>query len=134
MALVLKNSAMNLPTDLDKYETLATLMKMLPQLFLESDQETIRTDYSEFIDQYADECDIDNPDELREEASRIKTVGDFIQVDTSNAVNTLNESVQQIEAEEVSSSWDEDDDQYAGGGFERCPDAELDSMFKTLEN
>lgn len=130
LVLVLKRRALSEPYDLDDFETLANLVSALPQSFAESELDTVRGAYSEFADRYAAECDLRNPDELREEASRVGNVGDLLQVDTDAAQDMLRESAREIEKEEES-RWDDDDDRRGGGDSDVCSD-ELDSMFGTL--
>lgn len=128
----LKRRAMSEPSDLDDFETLANVVQTLPGSFEAAEVERIRDAYSEFADRYSTECDISNPDELRDEASRIGEVGDLLQVDTDAAQDTMRESADEIEKQE-GSGWDDDDDRRGGGGStNECSDGELDSMFGTL--
>ena len=132
LVLVLKRRALTQPEDLDDFETLAKLVGSLPRYFSESELETVREAYSYFAERYPDECDLRNPDELRDEATRIGNVGDLLQVDTDSAQTALKESADEIEKEE-GSGWDDDDDRRGGGGDSGgCSDGELDSMFGTL--
>lgn len=127
----LKRRAMNKPTDLDDFETLANVVDALPKLFAESELQTVREAYSTFLDGYGTSCDLTNPDELREEASRVGNVGDLLKVDTDSAQESLRESADEIESQEPERP-DDDDDRRGGGDSEICSDAELDSMFGTL--
>ena len=132
---VLKRSAMSEPSDLDDFETLANLVNALPLYFDESELETVREAYSEFADSHAAGCDLKNPDELREEASRVGNVGELLQVDTDAAQDVLRNSAEEIEGEE-GSRWEDDDNErrWGGGDPDGCSDGELDSMFGTLGN
>jgi ABC-type cobalamin/Fe3+-siderophores transport system ATPase subunit len=128
----MKCSASDEPSSLDDFETLANLVKTLPRCFTESELGSIREVYSDFADRYATECDLGNPEKLRDEASRISNVGDLLHVDTDSAQDTLRRSADKIEEEE-GSHWDDDgDDRRGGGNSEACSDRELDSMFGTL--
>jgi hypothetical protein len=128
----LKGRAMNDPSDLDDFETLANVVQTLPGAFEAAEVKNIREAYSAFADRYSKECDISNPDELRDEASRLGDVGDLLQVDTDAAQDTMRESADEIEKEE-GSGWDDDDDRRGcGGSSDECSDGELDSMFGTL--
>jgi hypothetical protein len=135
LIVALKNRAIGEPCDLDDFETLANVINALPQSFNETELETIRETYSVFADRHATGCDIaNNPDELRNEASRIGDVGDLLGVDTDASQNTLREAADEIEKTE-GSGWDDDDDRRGGGAgrtFDECSDGELDSMFGTL--
>jgi hypothetical protein len=126
----IKASAMSEPIHLEDFETVARLIGVFPICMRESELETVRDAYSDFADRYPGECDISNPDELREEASRIGNVGDVLQVDTAEAQDALRKSADEIERQEQS-AWD-DDDRQGGGCPDVCSDAELDSMFCTL--
>jgi energy-coupling factor transporter ATP-binding protein EcfA2 len=89
LVLALKSRAMNQPSELDDFETLAQVINTVPQSFDESEVESVREAYSEFIDRYAIDCNLTNPVELRDEASRIGNVGDLLQIDTEFAQESL---------------------------------------------
>jgi hypothetical protein len=127
----LKCCSLTDPCDLDEFDTLAYLINTLPQSFAEFELEAVREAYSEFAERYSTECNITNPDELREEASRIGEVGNLLQVDTVDAQNMLRKSAHDIEEEEES-DWEDDDDRRGGDNFDVCSNGELDSMFGTL--
>jgi hypothetical protein len=130
-----KHRAMNKPGDLDDFETLANVVDALPKLFTKSELQTIREAYTSFADEYRTSCDLTNPDELREEASRVGNVGDVLKVDTDSAQESLRETADEIERQEPErpdDDEDDDDDRRGGGDSEICSDAELDSMFGTL--
>ncbi len=88
----------------------------------------------DYADEYAGDCDLKDPEELREEASRIENVGEALGVDTDSAQQSLREAADEIEKEqEQEQNWDSDDGSRGGGGMaEECSDSELDSMFGTL--
>jgi hypothetical protein len=132
LVVALKTQAMSEPYDLDDFETLANVIHRLPETFEEAELEAVRAAYSEFADRRASECDFTNPDELRDEASRIGEVGDLLQVDTDSAQGALKETADEIERTEPQ-EWD-GDDSGGGGGSDECSDGELDSMFGTLGN
>lgn len=137
LVIVLKTQVMSDSGDIDVFETLASMIDIFPQSFTEDDLESIRVEYSDYAERYAAECDLTNPDELREEASRIQNIGDFLAVDTDTAQSTLRESADEIEAKQQS-QWDDfDDDDLRGRGIissDECSDRELDSIFGTLVN
>ena len=108
---------------------------MLPsRTFAKSELAEIRDAYSDYADEYARDCDLKDPEELREEAARIENVGDSLGVDTDSAQQSLREAADEIEKEqEEERNWDSDDEGHGGGGVsEECSDSELDSMFGTL--
>ena len=132
LVLALKQRALAERNDLDDFETVADLVNALPLSFAESELDTVREAYSEFADKYAAECDLNNPDDFREQASRIGNVGELLHVDTGAAQEMLRESAAEIEKEEEP-HWEDDDDRGGGGGDpEMCSDRELDAMFGTL--
>jgi len=132
LVLILKRCALTEPDDLDDFETLANLISALPQSFAKSELDTVREVYSEFAERFAAECDPKNPEEIREDASRIGNVGDLLQVDTDAAQDLLKESADEIEREQ-GAGWEDDDDRRGGGSDSgECSDGELDSMFGTL--
>lgn len=132
LAVSLKAQTLAEPCYLDDFETLAAVINTLPESFDEIEVETVRMAYSDFADQYAIECDLNNPDELRDEASRIGAVGDLLQVDTDAAQDALKERADNIELEEPS-DWDIDEYSRGGGTVDECSDKELDSIFGTLK-
>ena len=129
----LKGLVMKNLTDLDDFETLANLVDALPKCFAKSELEMVRIAYSAFTDKYGKSCGLSNPDELREEASRVGDVGDLLEVDTKSAQDSLRESADEIESEEPETP---DDDgvnhPLDAGDSEVLSDLELDSMFGTL--
>ena len=128
---VLIGRAMQDPNDLDDFETVAKFVRALPQCFGDSELETVREAFSKFIDQYDADCDIANPDELRDEAIRIGNVGELLKVNTDGAQDALRESADEIEKEE-SARWEDDEDRRSVVNPDACSDGELDSMFGTL--
>lgn len=80
--------------------------------------------------------DIKDPENIREEASRVEYVGDLLNVDTAEAQKILNDYADKREHEEEEErNWDRDDNERRSGGHATetdCTDAEIDSMFGTL--
>ena len=137
LVIVLKTQVMSDSGDIDVFETLASMIDIFPQSFTEEDLESIRVEYSDYAERYAAECDLTNPDELREEASRIQDIGDFFEVDTDATQDTLREFADEIE-EKQQSEWDnfDEDDRSSThiNSPDECSDRELDSIFSTLGN
>lgn len=131
--LALKAQSVSKPCDLDDFETLANVINTLPELFNETELEAIRMAYSEFTDRHVADSDFTNPDELRDEASRIGEIGDLLQVDTDSAQDILKESADEIEKTE-GANWDDEDLGSSSRVSNECSDEELDSMFGTLGN
>ena len=93
---------------------------------------TQKTD-TNYADEYAGDCGLKDPGELREETTRIENVGEALGVDTDSAQQSLREAADEIEAEQgLDQDWDSDDDRGGGGISEECSNSELDSMFGTL--
>ena len=131
--MALKCRVLTEPSELDDFDTLSYFVNEFPQYFVESELEIVREAYSQFVELYLDECDLSDPEEYREEASRIGNIGNLLKVDTDDAQDKLRETASEIE-EERASQWDydDDDDRRGGGGFDVCSNGELDSMFGTL--
>lgn len=129
----LKNRAMSDPSDIDDYEALANVVKALRDAFDVAEVELISEAYSEFASSYSSECDLSDPDELRDEASRLGLVGDLLQVDTDEAQDMMRELAGKIEMNGWS-DWYDDEDDHRGSRLnqDECSDGELDSMFGTL--
>jgi hypothetical protein len=128
-----KSAAMTELRDLDDFKALAGVVEALREAFSRADLRQIEEAYSSFVEKYVEKCDLDDPEEIREEASRIGEVGDVLGVNTDREQERLHESAQKIEEEkEESRDWDPDDDRGGAGSTEICPDSELDSMFGTL--
>lgn len=135
LVTAMKVNAMKEPSDLDDFETLARVVGALPsQTFTIYELDQIRDAYNDFVGRYADECDLNDPEEIREEASRIGSVGGLLGVDTDSAEDSLRETAKTIEEEqEEDHEWDSDDESRSGGdSSDSCSDSELDSMFGTL--
>lgn len=130
---ILKDKAMGVLTDLDEYETLAYLVNAVPQSFSEVEVETLRDKYSDFAADYAVNCGLDNPEELRELAFRICNIGELIGADTDSAQETLEDFAKEIEKKEAT-RWDDYDPDEGGGYSAECSDTEIDSMFNTLKS
>jgi len=132
--LVLKCRVLTEPSEIDDFDTLSYFVSALSQSFVESELEIVREAYSEFVELYLDKCDLSDPEEIREEASRIGNIGNLLKVDTDDVQDRLRESASEIE-EERASQWDgsdDDDDRRGGGSYDMCSNSELDSMFGTL--
>ena len=130
----MKSNAMRHTSDLNGFETIAEVVKVLPKrTFAKSELDDIRKDYIDFAERYVGTCDLVKPEELREEASRIEEVGDLLGVDTESLQESLRDAADEIEAEhEENRDWDSDDEHHESGASDYCSDAELDSMFGTL--
>lgn len=132
----MKLNALKDPSDLDDFETLAKVVDVLPQrTFLQSELNEIRETYSCFVEQYAADCGLSDPEDIRNEASRIESVGDLLGVDTDGAQVTLNEAADEIETERQRdpADWDLDHESVGrSSSANECSDSELDSMFRTL--
>jgi hypothetical protein len=131
----MKSNASKDPSDLDDFETLAKVVKVLPRrTFSQSELDDIRESYSDFADAFSIDCGLSDPEEIREEASRIESVGDLLGVNTDNAQESLRETADEIQTkEEHNQDWDSDDESRGGGdASDECSDSELDSMFGTL--
>jgi|GEM_PF-2528888 len=132
LGVALKMQAISKPNNLDDFETLANVINSLPESFTEDELKPIRTAYSEFAEQYANECDIQSPNALRNEASRIGEIGELFDVVTDAAQDALNDYARDIESKE-DSYWG--DEEYGGmDTSDDCSDETLDSMFRTLTN
>lgn len=132
LILAMKTRALNEPSDLDDFETLAGVVDAFPQSFGEDELVAARVVYSDIIEQHVIDCDLTDPEELRHEASRIGDVGDLLRVDTNAAQETLRDSADEIEKAQES-EWDDDEGRSGSGGHsDECSDGDLDSMFGTL--
>lgn len=125
-------------SDFDDFETVAGVIDALPHMFSATELEEIQDAYGGFAHGYAEgcvsgSCDIDDPESLREEASRVDYVGDLLKVDTQEAQKTIRDYAKKIEEEsEEHRDWDDDDGPRGGGSTEECSDRDIDSMFGTL--
>lgn len=135
----LKASATNEPSDFDEFETLAGVIDALPDSFTSPELEEIKDAYAGFADDYARDCatgrlDLDDPEVIREEASRVDYIGELLGVDTKAAQKAIRDYATKKEQEsEEDRDWDGDDDGPRGGGSsEECSDGDIDSMFGTL--
>jgi hypothetical protein len=118
---------------IDEFEALAHVVDYVPGMLSDDEVREVSSAYTEFIESYVDECDM-KPDELRDEAYRVSSIGNSLEVDTERAEEQLRERADAIEARaEEDRDWEPD---YEGGGQSEaddvCSDADLDSMFGTL--
>jgi len=88
----LARQALDEPRELSEFETLTKLISALPESFSEGDLETSRQAYSEFAERFASDQDGDNPEEIRNDVSRIEVVGDRLGVDTQFEQQVLRDS------------------------------------------
>ncbi len=129
----LSRRALAEPNDLAKFETLANLIGFLPESFSEAELNSAQNAYGVFAERFVSEYNSDDPDEIREDASRVSNIGDLLNVDTREEQGSLEERAKVIE-DERQTRWDRDDDRGEGGGSGECSDGELDSMFGTLSS
>ena len=135
----LKATATKEPSDLDEFETLAGVINALPNSFTSFELEAIKGGYAGFADDYARDLakgrmDLDDPEVIREEASRVDYVGGLLDVDTEDAQKAIRDYATKKEEEsEEEPDWHSDDDRpRAGGSAQECSDGDIDSMFGTL--
>ena len=125
--------ALNEPRELGEFETLAKLIGTLPASFSKPDLDVARQAYSDFAEQFVAEQDDNDPENIRNDVSRIEEVGDVLGVDTSAERETLRERADELENEQAR-PWEDDDDRRGGGNSDYCSDGDLDSMFGTLKD
>lgn len=136
----LKHRAADRPTDLEDFETLTDVIDAFPDSFEETELNDIRDAYLAFAAQYAEDCaegkwDTNDPEIIREEASKIENVGDKLGLDTGEAQAMINDFADAKEEDaEARREWGRDEDEGRGnaGSWETCTDDELNSMFGTL--
>lgn len=135
----LKTASVGHLSDFDDFETVAGVIDAFPHLFSSGEIEEIQDAYAGFAEGFAEGCvsgsyDIDDPESLRDEASKVDYVGDLLKVDTQDSQKRIKDYAKKIEDEsEESRDWD-DDDGPRGGSAEECSDRDIDSMFGTLGN
>jgi hypothetical protein len=130
----MKSNAMYNPSDLDDFNTLAKVVRALPQrTFKKSELDKIREPFSDFVDTYAFDCGLSDPEEIRDEASRVESIGDLLGVDTESAQESLRDAADEIQTKkDHNMDWDSDDELRGRRLSDECSNSELDSMFKTL--
>ena len=74
----------------------------------------------------------DDPDVLREDASRIDSLGEIFDVLTGVEVQELEEHADEVESEGGGRADEDTEGPYRSVGNTDCSDSELDSMFGTL--
>ena len=121
------------PEDLNEFETLAAFISVLPLSFSESILKLVQQNYSDFAERFVANYDDNDPEDIRNDASRIEDVGNLLGVVTDAEQETLRERALDIEAEQESRT-DDDNERHGGNDFDVCSDGELDSMFGTLQS
>lgn len=124
-----KRIALTEYSGLDDFETLSILSDNVPQSLTAGELEDVRSLFSGFIDTFPSDCDLTDPSELRNAASRIDRVGELLRVNTAAAQDALEKAADEIERDQT--DWDDDDQEYKDGPSQ-VTDQELDSMFSTL--
>lgn len=129
----LKRCVMAGRSNLSGFETLTLTVRALPESFSEEEIEMIKGEYLSYT-QFFEMDEMDDPEKIRDEASRIEEIGDLLGVDTHDAREKLHDLADEIEANSESDrEWGpEGDDSLRGGGSEECTDQDIDSMFRTL--
>lgn len=136
----LKSSVMRDHSDIDGYETLANVINTIPDEFTDVELDEIRDSYALFADEYAIECvsgqlGLDDPEVIRDEASRVDYIGDLLSIDTEEVQQKIRKYATKIEEEaENDKDWDREDEERgsSGGMGEECTDGDIVSMFETL--
>lgn len=131
----MKSNAMTDVTALDDFETLSQVVSLLPrQTFEKSEMDNVREAYTDFVEQFSFDCGLSDPEEIREEASRIESIGNILGVDTDSAQESLRETADEMETRQIhNQDWDSDRELRGPSGVSaECSDSELDSMFGTL--
>lgn len=124
------NNALSENCYIDDFEALASILNIISNFITESELVNIKSQYIACAQYYVDEFDFENPEEIREEASRMANISDIFKADTSYQENILRDKADEIEAQ----NQDEYDD-YEGHNFsinDSCSNEELDSIFETL--
>jgi hypothetical protein len=117
--------------DLDDFETLVALVDAMPSSFSALDLTAARQAYARYAEQFAVESDDKSPEEIRDDAERIGSIGGKLQVDTDTEQERLRELAWEIEKEQASNYF-EDYEERTADSAGACSDGELDSMFGTL--
>lgn len=135
-ALALK-TVTSRPREWDEFKTLGRVVEALPELFDEAERRDIGDALSifaeQFVTDYEDgELEVDNPEEIREDAVVLEALGDTFEIDTRYLQERLHKHADHIEGElQDQRDWGRDERRTVSRGPE-CPDTELDSMFRTL--
>jgi hypothetical protein len=85
--------------ELDGFEALGNLISAVPNSLVGAELESARQVYAKFAERFVEDCDSDNPDEIRSDAARIGNVGEILGVDTDTEQTTLRDFASEIESE-----------------------------------
>ena len=130
----MKAAAIQRMTEEEDYSTLADVLSALPEDSFEvTVLDEIRTRYLEYADGYLEESDIDDPEELRAEASRLGHVSDVLGVDTDGVQESFIEKAGKYQEQDQADRYEYDDDDRERT-TDNFTDAELDAMFTTLRD
>ena len=116
---------------LHEFEAFVALQRIWPENIADDLYEKVRSQFEGFADQMYFETEHD-PDEARDEAHRLASLGETLGVDVSETVNNLESHAQELE-DEADATANESD--WSSGIDESvdCLDEEIVSMFKTLQ-
>ncbi|NTU49765.1 MAG: hypothetical protein HGA87_02540 [Desulfobulbaceae bacterium] len=117
--------------DLDDFEYSVKIANMFPKYYEEAELETIGAKFLEYIEIYMEDYSQLTPDEMREDAEKMRRIGTFLNVDTDLQQSELIEEADR-EEEDQQMKWEYDDNNSKSLSVEECTDKDLDSMFETL--
>jgi hypothetical protein len=128
----LKHCALRETSDLEHFELIAKVVEAIPERIGPGEIDVVRKAYADLVQQGPEEYGFSGPDDVRNFASRVGILGDWLQVDTKEARSRCEEIAKEIEKEEFT-DWGDDDDRRDGGSISgECSDRDLDSIFGTL--
>jgi hypothetical protein len=135
----IRSSCNKPPSTFDEFFSVSELVENHP-IFLAPEQvQKLSKQYAVYSTEYAAEIargafdELNDPDDIRVIADRIKEVGSTFSVDTTKACATVKEYALEQEIEQdMNRDWDDDNRGGGGNGNDQCSDSELDSMFSTL--
>lgn len=134
LRIALLKSALSQRETLDDFRTLASIVGSFPEHIPESVLAEIRADFALFADEYSQECELNDPDEIREATVRLESVGESLGVETDEAQRRLRDVADDIEAEGGGRPEPDDEEWRVASATDYFTDVELDSMFGTLRN
>lgn len=136
----IKSSCDKPPSTFGEFWSVSELVENHPG-FLDPEQvQHLSEQYALFSAEYASDIakgnfdELNDPDEIRGMADRIKEVGATFSVDTTKACASVKEYAHEQEIEQdMNRDWDDDNRGSGGSSNDQCSDSELDSMFSTLD-
>ncbi len=130
----IKEIALTCRSDLNDLSFISNAINDLPgEVFTESEFFAMQERFEKYTEEFADNCELSDPEEIRDELTRIEKIGFNLSANTSYAKRRLSKMADDIE-NDLEDSQDSNPDELRGAdsASKDGSDSEIDSLFRTL--